>query len=327
MRFRLGVDVGGTFTDFLLIDEAGEKSIYKALTTPDDPISGLFSGIRKIADQRRLSVKDLLGRIDAIIHGTTITTNAVLTGSVAKTGFVTTRGFRDVLNMRRGLKERQYDFKYGPPPPLVPRHLVRVVEERLDCEGRVVTPLQEDDLYDAIAYFREQGVAAVAVSFLFSFLNPEHERRAGEILRKEFPGLYVSLSCDVLPQVRAYERHSTTVLNACVGPILSSYLTRLIPELESYDYQGLLLIMQSNGGVMAPEVARDFAANTLLSGPAGGPTAGLSYARTHELSNFITVDMGGTSFDACLVVDALIGGFVKGNCLLVQSPVIRQVII
>jgi len=303
MTYRLGVDVGGTFTDFLLTDSEGNKSIYKALTTPKNPSEGLFSGVKKIADDKNLSVKDFLKNVAAIIHGTTITTNAVLTGGGARTGFITTEGFRDALNMRRGLKERQYDFKYSPPPPLVPRYLVKVVNERVNCEGHVVTSLDEGDVFDAIENFKKEGVEAVAVSLVFSFLNSEHEHRIGQILKERLPEIYVSLSCEVLPQIRLYERHSTTALNAYVGPILSDYLKALEKELLLYDYGGVLLIMQSNGGVMAPEVAGKFAANTLLSGPAGGPTAGLFYADSHGVSNFITVDMGGTSFDACLVVD------------------------
>ena len=302
MGFRIGIDVGGTFTDFLVTDNEGKKSIYKSLTSPQDPSEGLFNGIEKIAHEKEMSLREFLENVDAIIHGTTITTNAVLTGSGAETGFVTTKGFRDVLNMRRGLKERQYDLKYSPPPPLVPRHLVNVVHERINCEGDVVVPIDEQDVYDAIDDFRKKHIRAVGVSLLFSFMNPVHERRVGEILKAELPDTYVSLSCDVLPQIRAYERHSTTALNAYVGPILSDYLKALEERLRSYDYSGVLLIMQSNGGVMSLEVAQRFAANTLLSGPAGGPTAGLFYAQSHGLSNFITVDMGGTSFDACLVV-------------------------
>jgi len=303
MKYRLGVDIGGTFTDFLLSDEKGHKYIYKVLTTPNDPSVGLFEGIQKIADERNTSVQEFLNNLECIIHGTTITTNAVLTGNGAKTGLITTKGFRDVINMRRGLKEQQYNLKLSPPPPMVPRHLVKVVRERVNCRGETVFPLTETDVFSAIGEFRDKGVKAIAVGLFFSFLNPEHEYRIGKILEENFPEAYISLSCEILPQVRVYERLSTTVLNAFVGPILRDYLQKLKSKLLSYQYKGVLLIMQSNGGVMAPEVAERFAANTLLSGPAGGPTAGLSYARTHNIANFITVDMGGTSFDACLVVD------------------------
>jgi N-methylhydantoinase A len=303
MTFRLGIDIGGTFTDFLLSDERGSKFVYKVLSTPHDPSIGFFNGIRKISEDKNLEVREFLSKVETIIHGTTITTNAVLTGGGVKTGLITTQGFRDVINMRRGLKERQYDLKYDPPQSLVPRHLVRVVRERVNCVGETVETLEEADIQSAIDYFREKDVKAVAVGLLFSFLNSEHERKIGQILKEHLPGVYISLSCDILPQIRVYERLSTTVLNAAVGPILSDYLQALTSKLLGYEYRGILLIMQSNGGVMAASVAERFAANTLLSGPAGGPTAGRVHAGIHDQSNFITVDMGGTSFDACLVVD------------------------
>ena len=303
MTYRLGIDIGGTFTDFLLSDDKGSKSVYKVLTTPHDPSIGFFNGIQKISEDKNLGIQEFLSKVGTIIHGTTITTNAVLTGSGVKTGLITTRGFRDVINMRRGLKERQYDLKYDPPSPLVPRHLVRVVRERVDCRGEVVEALATEDVHSALEYFRAKDVEAVAVGLLFSFLNSDHERRIGQILKEHLPQIYISLSCDILPQIRAYERLSTTVLNAAVGPILSDYLQALMSKLNDFGYKGILLIMQSNGGVMAASVAERFAANTLLSGPAGGPTAGQVHAGIHDLSDFITVDMGGTSFDACLVVD------------------------
>ncbi len=303
MAYRIGVDVGGTFTDFLVVDGEGNASIYKTSTTPDDPSTGFFRGLEKAALERNLSVAAFLAEVETIVHGTTITTNATLTGEGAITGFITTWGFRDVLNMRRGLKERQFE-KYAPPPPLVPRHRIRTVEERIDVTGNIITPLNDDDVHSAADYFRQQQVEAVAVSLLWSFRNPVHEQRIREILEKELPGVYISLSIDVLPQIRVYERNSTTVLNAYVGPVLTRYLGRLQEELAKQDFRGKLLIMQSNGGVMSPQVAQRFASNTLLSGPAGAPMAGVFYGSTHGFKNIITVDMGGTSFDVALVKDA-----------------------
>lgn len=304
MRFRIGIDVGGTFTDLLVADEAGRSSIYKTLTTPSDPSEGVFDALARAAAGNDLSLEDFLGRVDSIVHGTTITTNAVLTGSGARTGFITTKGFRDVLNMRRGLKERMYDSKYSPPPPLVPRRLIQVVEERVDVEGREVTSLNEDDVFRAIATFKEAKVEAVGVSFLWSFFNPSHEERVREICERELPGVYVSISSEILPQIRVYERHSTTALNAYVGPPLSKYLRNLNDRLREQGFAGTLLIMQSNGGVMSPELAARFASNTLLSGPAGGPVAGIFYGMSAGgFSNIITIDMGGTSFDAALIRD------------------------
>ncbi|MBM5810897.1 MAG: hydantoinase/oxoprolinase family protein [Gammaproteobacteria bacterium] len=303
MGLRVGVDVGGTFTDFLVVDDQGNAQIYKTSTTPRDPSLGFFRGLDKAARHRGLSLDELLGQVDTVVHGTTITTNAALTGDGAVTGFITTNGFRDLLNMRRGLKDRQFD-RYAPPLPLVPRRRIRVVGERVLASGEVLVPLNEADVRAAATFFREQQVEAVAVSLLWSFRNPAHETRIREILEQELPGIYVSLSTEILPQIRVYERHSTTALNAYVGPVLTRYLRRLQEELERRRYSGALLIMQSNGGVMSPQLAERFASNTLLSGPAGAPMAGIFYGGTHGFRNLITIDMGGTSFDVALIRDA-----------------------
>ena len=303
MGLRVGVDVGGTFTDFLVVDEAGNAGVYKTSTTPEDPSIGFFRGLEKAASQRGLQLDAFLQQVETIVHGTTITTNATLTGDGANSGFITTKGFRDVLNMRRGLKERQFE-KYAPPPALIPRRHIQVAEERINVLGEILTPLNEADVRAAARYFRRENIEAVAVSFLWSFRNPAHEMRVKEILEIELPGIYVSLSTEILPQIRLYERNSTTALNAYVGPVLTRYISRLLSELETRNFAGNLLIMQSNGGVMSPQVAQRFASNTLLSGPAGAPMAGLFYGNTHGFDNVITVDMGGTSFDVALVKDA-----------------------
>ena len=301
--FRIGVDIGGTFTDFLLCDDKGNSEVYKVLTTPKDPSEGVLRGLQQMGESKGLSLSGFLGEIQTIVHGTTTTTNALLTGRGSKAGFITTKGFRDVLNMRRGLKEDQYETKCSPPPPLIPRKLIRVVEERIDCEGTELVPVNMDDLYQNIEFFRRENVESVGVSLMFSFLNSCHEQLIKRTLETELPNVYVSVSSDILPQIRLYERNSTVALNAFVGPLLKRYLTSLTEKLRSNGFKGSLLIMQSNGGVMAPEAAMRFAANTLLSGPAGGPTAGLFYGGIHGLRNLITVDMGGTSFDVCLVKD------------------------
>ena len=303
MKYKIGIDVGGTFTDFLVVDSQGEAQVYKTPTTPQRPEVGVLQGLRKIAASFERALSDFLGRVSVIVHGTTITTNAVLTGEGAKTAFLTTRGFRDVLNMRRGLRDRQYDSKYGPPAPLVPRAHIYPITERVNVEGAVVTPLHEAEVLDAIEHIRAQAIEAVAVSYLWSFLNPAHERRTGQLIQEALPEVYVSLSSEVLPQIRVYERHSTTALNATVGPPLARYLSQLENQLDASGFVGVLLIMQSNGGVMSPHLTRRFAANTLLSGPAGGPLAGVFYADPYALRDVITVDMGGTSFDACLIHD------------------------
>ena len=301
MKYKIGIDVGGTFTDFLLSDSDGRTRVYKTPTTPRQPEIGVFTGLEKIALDLNIPLAEFLQGVETIVHGTTITTNAVLTGNGAKTAFLTTKGFRDILNMRRGLKERQFDFKYRPPPPIVPRYLVLPIEERINVDGEVVTSLLEADVEAAIDVIKTQGIEAVAISYLWSFLNPAHERRTADIISAALPGLYCSMSCEILPQIRVYERHSTTVLNAYAGPPLAAYLTDLETRFKAAAFPGVLLIMQSNGGVLSPQLARRFAANTLLSGPAGGPMAGVAYGATHGLENLITVDMGSTSFDASMI--------------------------
>ncbi len=299
--YRIGIDVGGTFTDFLVTDQSGESRIFKSPTTPRDPTEGVFEGLKSAAESYNLDFAQFLGQVETIVHGTTITTNATLTGKGAKTGFITTQGFRDILNMRRGLREHQYDSKSAPPPPLVPRHLIAAVHERIDCDGNVIAPLNEEDVRSAARQFKAENVEAVAISFLWSFINPAHERRAAEIVREEMGDVYLSLSCEVLPQIRLYERHSTTVLNAYSGPPLARYLGSLEAALNKAGFKGVLLIMQSNGGVMSPQMTSRFAVNTLLSGPAAGPIAGIHYGRNHGVDNIISCDLGGTSFDVSLV--------------------------
>lgn len=309
-RYKVGIDVGGTFTDFLLMDAAGRTTVHKELSTPADPSIATMAGLDELAAKCGLEPRVLLRRIDTIVHGTTVTTNAVLTGRVARTGLLATRGFRDALQMRRGVREVQYDNKYGAPEPIVPRHLRLPVTERIDHEGAVVTPLDLADAERAVAQLREAGVEAVAVCFMHAYANPQHERAVGELLQRLMPEAYLSLSSRVLPQVRFYERTSTTVLNAAVGPILKRYLDALTARLAGARYRGLLLIMQSNGGVAAPAAVSALAAMTLLSGPAAAPAAGLACIgprgagggrRKSPAGHFITVDMGGTSFDAALV--------------------------
>lgn len=298
--FKIGIDVGGTFTDFLVTEPSGAARAFKSPSVPRDPAEGVFAGLAKIAADRGESLHEFLKQVEVIVHGTTITTNAALTGKGAKTGLLTTRGFRDLLNMRRGLKELPY-VRYNPPAPLVPRYMIEPITERSSVEAEVVTSLAEDEVRSAARRLSELGVEAVAVCYLWSFFNPVNERRTAEIIREEMPGVYLSLSSEILPQIRVYERISTTTLNSYVGPLLSRYLGRLTRRLEEDGFGGILLIMQSNGGVMSPEVSARFAVNTLLSGPAGAPMAGRFYSAVHGIDDFITVDMGGTSFDACLV--------------------------
>jgi N-methylhydantoinase A len=301
MTFKIGIDVGGTFTDFLLMGPRGRTISHKELSTPTDPSVAVMAGLAALAAGKSMEFDRFVREIGIIVHGTTVTTNAVLTGTTALTGLITTHGFRDALQMRRGIREEMYNNRYHPPAPLVPRHLRLPASERVDATGAMVTPLDATDVEEAIRHFRTVGIEAVAVCFLHAHANPANEAEAARLVRKRMPRAYVSVSSEVLPQVRFYERTSTTVLNAGVGPILSRYLRNLTLKLEKCRYQGALLIMQSNGGVASPAGVERLAAMTLLSGPAAAPAAGLACMAAQHQNSFITVDMGGTSFDAALV--------------------------
>jgi N-methylhydantoinase A len=303
MGYRIGVDVGGTFTDFLMQGPFGAPRAAKTLSTPADLSEGFLAGLDDLAQAEGRSLGDFLGDVDLIVHGTTVTTNAVLTGQVARVGLLTTEGFRDALAMRRGIREAQYDNWYTAPAPLVPRWLRLGVPERVDVTGQVLRPLDEGALRAAIDRLARAAVEAVAICFLHAWANPAHEARAEALAAELLPGAYITRSSVLMPQIRFTERTSTAVLNAAVGPVLRRYLDRLTVRLAETGFRGVLLIMQSNGGVAAPAFVREAAATTLLSGPAAAPTAGAQYCEPSGPRDFITVDMGGTSFDVCLVKD------------------------
>ena len=302
-RFKVGIDVGGTFTDFFVREAAREPVIHKVLSTPADPSIGVLAGLHELAGalDEPLELAAFLGHVEVIVHGTTVTTNATLTRRGAKTGLITTAGVRDALEMRRGIREERYNNRYTNVAPVVPRYLRVGVTERLDRHGRTVQPLALDDVRGAIDLFKAEGVKAVAICFMNAFANPAHEIEAAALVRRELPGAFLTTSTELLPAIRFYDRVSTTALNAYVGPILDNYLAQLQRRLTEAGFAGALLIMQSNGGVMTPDVARKSPALTLLSGPAGGPIAGLAAARPHGKESCIVVDMGGTSFEAALV--------------------------
>ncbi len=301
MKYKIGIDVGGTFTDFLLTGEDGTSQAYKVLSTPDDPSVALMKGLEEMAKDRKLTLKEFVKNIETIVHGTTVTTNAVLTYRGAKTGLLTTQGLRDTLEMRRGIREEQYNNRFTNVEPLVPRYLRYPVKERIDYKGEIITPLHLSDVEEGLKVFKEEGVEAIAICFMNSFANPEHEGMASKVIRERMPECYLTVSSTILPSIRFYDRVSTTVLNSYVGPILKSYLTNLLRRLKEVGFQGVLLIMQSNGGVISPENAMERPVATLLSGPAGGPVAGIAYTSVQGYKDCITVDMGGTSFDAALI--------------------------
>jgi N-methylhydantoinase A len=301
MRYTIGVDVGGTFTDFLLMDEPGNFDVYKTPTTPHDPAVGFFNGLGEMADASGLSTAAFLREVELIVHGTTVTTNAVLTRTGARTALLTTAGSRDVLEHRRGWREELYDNKLPMPTPLVPRYLRFGIEERTTLLGEIVTPVDAGAVAAAVAQCRAEGVEAIAICFKHAYANGRNEEAAAAVVRTELPAAYLTVSSRLLPQIRLYERVSTTVFNAYVGPKLQRYLKSLMQKLQDAGFAGTLLIMQSNGGVTSPEVAMAQAASTLLSGPAAGPVAAIAYAAPQGYRDCITGDMGGTSFDVCLI--------------------------
>jgi N-methylhydantoinase A len=303
MKYVIGIDTGGTFTDLICVDEEGESIIIKTPSTPEDPSVAIINGLRGMAEKTGKDLTGFLGDVTRICHGTTVTTNTVLTWTGAKVGLLCTKGFRDTLGIRFGIRETPYDYTIPAPKPLSPRYLRVPIEERIKWNGDVVTPLNEADVIKACAYFKEQGVEAIVVGFVWSFKNPAHERRAVEICKEELPGVYVCGSCDVQPEIREYWRISTATLNAYVGPNLSKYLNNLVHMLNESSFKGHLLITQSNAGVIFPEIAIEQAVRTILSGPACSPAAAAYLASPINLKDLITIDMGGTSFDVCLIKD------------------------
>jgi N-methylhydantoinase A len=227
MSFTIGIDVGGTYTDLVAIDEAGKTVFAKSPSTPSDQSVGVMAGLDELARRLKLSRTDMLGATDRIVHGTTVATNALLERKGAHVALLTTAGHRDVIEMREGLKDNRYDLRSPPPEPLVPRELRFGVKERLKASGDILTPLDDRSLGGAIAAIRGSGATSVALCFLHSYLNPVHERAAAERLARELPDVGISASNDVLPQIKEYERVSTTIVNAYVGPLVRHYLTNL----------------------------------------------------------------------------------------------------
>src|SRR2546428_3358152 len=292
---RIGIDVGGTFTDLVAVDERGRVAIAKAASTPRDPSDGLLEGLALLAAELATDVRGLLARTERIVHGTTVATNALLERKGARVALLTTEGHRDVIEMREGLKDDRYNLRMPPPVPLVERALRLGVRERMGFDGAVRRPLDRRSLVAALARLERTRVEAVAVWYLHASRNPRHERETGRALARRPPRLYVSLSCDVLPQIKEYERRWTTGVNAYVGPALSRYLTNLAARLRAHGYKGEVLIMQSHGGVAPIRESARLAAGAVLSGPAGGIAAGRHLTRLTRPGDLVDLDMGGTS--------------------------------
>ena len=349
---RLGIDIGGTFTDLVLLDEdTGAVRFGKTLTTHGDPTDGIVAGMREVLAAAGASAADVTN----VVHGTTLVTNAVIERKGARTALVTTAGFRDVLELGRELRYDLYDLNIEMPEPLVPRDLRFGVTERVDAQGRVRTPLDEDELIHISDQMVEAGVESVAVVFLHSYANPAHERRAAEVLRQRHPGLYVSLSSGVMPEIREFERTSATAMNAYVQPVADRYLARLDERLRDEGFGGVLHIMVSSGRLTTVDGARQRPVQLLESGPAGGTMAAAYFGRDLAARDawgdgtpagadpgsgpgqaLLAFDMGGTTAKASLVVDgrpeittefeaAHVRRFKKGSGLPVRIPVVDMI--
>jgi N-methylhydantoinase A len=296
-KYRVGVDIGGTFTDVIVVGPEGQWRAAKARSTPPTYVEGLLAGLRAAG----VYAKD----IQYFVHGTTVATNSVIQRRGARIGLITTSGFEDVLEVARETWEVQWDYWWHPPPPLVHRLLRLGVKERVDASGRVLTALDENSVCEAVGLLKDRGVEAIAVCLLHSYVNPQHERSILRTVRSIDDSLPVYLSSEICPEVGEFERTSTTVVSAFVGPRLSDYLSHLQSGLSGEGYQGDILIMTSSGGVMSVESARKAPAHLLLSGPAAGVMAGVEIARTSSERNMITLDIGGTSADMAVIYNGL----------------------
>jgi N-methylhydantoinase A len=328
---RLGVDIGGTFTDVAL--EVGDRRYTaKGLTTPRAPETGVLAILRAVIAEAGVSPGD----VQLIIHGTTLATNALIERKGAKTALLTTEGFRDVIEIRHENRFEQYDVNIDLPPPLVPRRLRLPIRERIDAQGNVLVPLDDASVSRALEALAEQNIEAVAVGFLHSFTNAEHERRVGEAVARRFPDLPVSLSSDVSPEMREYERFSTACANAYLQPLIGNYLDKLARELERSGFHCPMLLMTSGGGITTTETAIRFPVRLVESGPAGGAIFAACIARQHALDQVVSFDMGGTTAKICFIDHgrpqtsrafevARVYRFTKGSGLPLRIPVIEMV--
>jgi 5-oxoprolinase (ATP-hydrolysing)/N-methylhydantoinase A len=295
---RLGFDIGGTFTDFVLTDPStGALRLHKRLTTPDDPAIGALAGVAQIVAEHGAGLED----VSEIVHGTTLVTNAVIERKGAKLGLLTTAGFRDVLEAGTEQRYDIYDLFLTYPEPLVPRHRRLEVTERIDRDGRVMTPLDVESVRAAVLALREAGVEAVAICFLHAYRDPKHERQAAAIVAEILPGLPVSTSHSVVPEIGEYARFVTTCANAYVQPLMTRYLRRLQGALGAAGFTGKLRLMHSAGGLVSVEAACEAPIRLLESGPAGGALAAALLGARAGYADLLAFDMGGTTAKACLI--------------------------
>lgn len=329
-RYRLGCDIGGTFTDFVLLDDlTGMMYTAKCLTTPKDPSDAVEEGIRIL--ERK--VPGFISELSEFIHGTTLVINSIIERKGAKTGLITTKGFRDVLELGREIRYAPYDIFAEFPKPLVPRRLRMEVDERIRSDGSVLKPLDPDEARQVVRRLLSMGVESIAVCLINSFENPVHERMIEEIIREEAPWVSTSISYKVLPQIKEYERTSTTVTNAYVKPLTEKYLKRLKDRLEALGFRGKLFIMLSSGGITSVETAREFPVRIIESGPVAAVIAAKYYGKHFNVPEMFCFDMGGTTAKSCLIQKGEAGvvptfevgrvqRFMRGSGLTIQVPVV-----
>ncbi|MFA5939535.1 MAG: hydantoinase/oxoprolinase family protein [Sinimarinibacterium sp.] len=306
MTYRVGIDIGGTFTDFALLKSSGAGSavvLHKNLSTPEDRSIGVMNGLKKLAEIEGLPTGEFLGRCEAIVHGTTVADNTLIEMNGAVTGLITTEGFRDEIEYRRGYKEDIWDVRLPPPQPIVPRRRRLTVPERILFDGTVYKALDEAAVRECCRRLKLQGVESVAISLIFSFVNPAHEKRVAQIVAEEMPGVQISCSHEVLPRAPEYDRTSTTVVNAYVAPRVTSYLEKLVDRLKKGGYRHQLMVMQASGGVMTRQYIEGSPIRVLASGPAGGVIGSAHVGLAKGCSNLLCVDMGGTSYDMSVVLN------------------------
>ncbi len=328
--YRLGCDIGGTFTDFVLVnDETGELQINKCLTTPADPSDAVEQGIQELLER----IPGFMPHIDEIIHGTTLVINAILERKGAKAGLITTKGFRDVLELGRELRYDAYDIFAEYPLPLIPRYLRHEVRERISSDGRMFIELDTEEVRSVLSNLLDLGIESLAVCLINSYENPIHEKKIKEIVNQEAPALSLSTSFEVLPQIREYERTCTTATNAYVKPITARYLQKLSSRLESLGFKGKLFIMLSSGGITSVETAREFPVRIIESGPTAAVIAAQHYGKMFQIKDIFCFDMGGTTAKSCLIQKGRAGlvstfevgrvqRFKKGSGLPIQVPVV-----
>ncbi|MEQ9694637.1 hydantoinase/oxoprolinase family protein [Shimia sp. SDUM112013] len=304
-QYRLGIDAGGTFTDFILADKKGGTRIFKVLSTPTEPTKAIKNGLALITEETGLTAEEIVSNSDLCINGTTVGLNALITHTGAKTGLIATKGHEDSIEIRLGHKEDgyRYDPDYPPATMLVPRHLRKGVSERVISDGSIKTPINEEDVRDACRYFIAEGVESVAISFVWSVLHPEHENRAAEIVREMMPDVRLTVGSQLYPQVREYTRTSTAIVNAYLAPILQRYVEAIDAYFRELGSQHPVRYFQSNGGLALGKVVSDQSVYAINSGPASAPQAALDVAAPWGDKNIITCDMGGTSFDITLTKD------------------------